>query len=144
MRKLVCTAALAICALSVPASAQGGDGEGADPAPLAGLSETMGDPARQRELALMLRAMTEVLLDVPIAPLAQAAADMAGAKARDIDPDLTLRKVAPGAGAVGERIERDLPRAMATVGSLADSLAAMTPLIEDMAGRLREGVTEND
>ena len=57
------------------------------------LGEQMRDPAYQRDMALMLQAMTEVLLDMPVAPLAQAAAEMVGEETRDIDPDLTLRRI---------------------------------------------------
>ena len=48
-------------------SAQATDREG-----LSDLGEQMRDPAYQRDMALMLQAMTEVLLDMPVAPLAQA------------------------------------------------------------------------
>ena len=44
--------------------------------------------------------------------LAQAAADMAGEKAQDIDPALTLRKMAPEAGRVGGDMMRSLLRAV--------------------------------
>ena len=87
MRKILLPALLA--ALATPAMAEAA---GPTNAPLAGLGEQMHDPERQRDMALMLRAMTEVLLDMPIAPLAEAAAEMAGEDARPIDPDMTLRQ----------------------------------------------------
>lgn len=113
-------------------SAQATDREG-----LSDLGEQMRDPAYQRDMALMLQAMTEVLLDMPVAPLAQAAAEIADKEARDIDPDLTLRRMVPRADRAGEEVARNVPRAMQVAGSMAQGLAAMTPLLRDMATRMR-------
>lgn len=119
-------------ALPTAVSAQATDREG-----LSDLGEQMRDPAYQRDMALMLQAMTEVLLDVPVAPLAQAAAEMADKETRDIDPDLTLRRMVPQADRAGEEVARVVPRAMQAAGSMAEGLAAMTPLLRDMAARMR-------
>ena len=113
-------------------SAQATDREG-----LSDLGEQMRDPAYQRDMALMLQAMTEVLLDMPVAPLAQAAAEMADKETRDIDPDLTLRRMVPQSDRAGEEVPRVVPRAMQAAGSMAEGLAAMTPLLRDMATRMR-------
>ena len=119
-------------ALPTAVSAQATDREG-----LSDLGEQMRDPAYQRDMALMLQAMTEVLLDMPVAPLAQAAAEIADKEARDIDPDLTLRRMVPQADRAGEEVARVVPRAMQAAGSMAEGLAAMTPLLRDMAARMR-------
>ena len=119
-------------ALPTAVSAQATDREG-----LSDLGEQMRDPAYQRDMALMLQAMTEVLLDMPVAPLAQAVAEMVGEETRDIDPDLTLRRMVPQADRAGEEVARVVPRAMQAAGSMAEGLAAMTPLLRDMAARMR-------
>lgn len=119
-------------ALPTAVSAQATDREG-----LSDLGEQMRDPAHQRDMALMLQAMTEVLLDMPVAPLAQAAAQMADKEVRDIDPDLTLRRMVPQADRAGEEVARVVPRAMQATGSMAEGLAAMTPLLRNMAARMR-------
>ena len=119
-------------ALPTAVSAQATDREG-----LSDLGEQMRDPAYQRDMALMLQAMTEVLLDMPVAPLAQAAAEIADKEAGDIDPDLTLRRMVPQADRAGEEVARVVPRAMQAAGSMAEGLAAMTPLLRDMAARMR-------
>ena len=119
-------------AFPTAASAQATDREG-----LSDLGEQMRDPAYQRDMALMLQAMTEVLLDMPVAPLAQAAAEMADKETRDIDPDLTLRRMVPQADRAGEEVARVVPRAMQAAGSMAEGLAAMTPLLRNMAARMR-------
>ena len=90
----------------------------------------------------MLQAMTQVLLDVPIAPLAKAAADMAGEKAEDIDPTLTLRKMAPDAGEVSKQVGRNLPHAMDAMSSMAEGLAAMAPTLRQMAERMKNALPE--
>lgn len=142
MRKLVFPVMLGALVLPAPAIAQDYAPEAS--APLADLGEQMRDPARQREMALMLQAMTEVLLDMPIAPLAQAAADMAGERAEDIDPDVTLRQMAPDADRVGEDIARAVPHAMQAAGSMAEGFAAMAPMLRDMADRMREVMPPRD
>ena len=96
---------------------------------LSDLGDQMGDPAYQRDMALMLQAMTEVLLDMPVAPLAQAAAEIADKEA--------LRRMVPRADRAGEEVARNVPRAMQAAGSMAQGLAAMTPLLRDMAARMR-------
>ena len=119
-------------ALPTAVSAQATDRES-----LSDLGDQMGDPAYQRDMALMLQAMTEVLLDMPVAPLAQAAAEIADKEAGDIDPDLTLRRMVPQADRAGEEVARVVPRAMQAAGSMAEGLAAMTPLLRNMAARMR-------
>ncbi|AXK41613.1 hypothetical protein [Erythrobacter aureus] len=139
MRKILLPALLA--ALATPAMAEAA---GPTNAPLAALGEQMHDPERQRDMALMLRAMTEVLLDMPIGPLAEAAAEMAGEDVRPIDPDMTLRQMTPEADRIGDEVSRNVPRAMQAAGSMAEGLAAMTPLLREMAERFREAMPERD
>ena len=75
MRKLVLPVMLGALTLPAPAVAQANVDDAV--AALGDLSHQLRDPERQREMKLMMQAMTEVLLGMPIAPLAQAAADMA-------------------------------------------------------------------
>ena len=132
--------AIALAAFAAPVAAQEAAAPETDDQALADLSDRMADPENQREAALMLQAMTEVLLDIPIAPLAQAAADMAGEKAKEIDPDLTLRKLAPDAGRLSEEVARNTPRTMEAIGAMAEGLAAAAPALKDMLARMRESL----
>ena len=141
MRKLLLPAAV-LAAFSVPAAAQDAPAIEPEAVPLADMAAQMRDPDRQREIALMVQTMTEVLLDMPIAPLAQAAADMAGEKAEDIDPTLTLRKMAPDAGEVSKQVGRNLPHAMDAMSSMAEGLAAMAPTLRQMAERMKNALPE--
>lgn len=135
-------AAFAALALPVPAFAQ--DVAGTDSSALEGFGERMQDPAQQRDMALMLQAMTEVLLDMPIGPLAEAAADMAGEEAAKIDPDMTLRQLAPDAGQVSEEVARNVPRAMRAAGAMAEGMAALAPQWRALAERMREALPPAD
>lgn len=139
--------AAALAVTAAPAAAQDYDapeaGAAPEALPLADMAEEMRDPERQRDMALMLQTMTEVLLDLPIAPLAKAAADMAGEKAEEIDPDLTLRKVAPDAGRLSEEVAVVVPRAMQAMGGLAEGLSEMTPALREMARRMREALPKD-
>ena len=152
MRNAILPLAAALAVTAAPAAAQDSDAPiydelsvdaAPETLPLADMADEMRDPERQRDMALMLQTMTEVLLDLPIAPLAKAAADMAGEKAEEIDPDLTLRKVAPDAGRLSEEVAVVVPRAMQAMGGLAEGLSEMTPALRDMARRLREALPKD-
>ncbi|QPC98992.1 hypothetical protein [Qipengyuania soli] len=141
MRRLILPAA-ALAAFATPAAAQDDAVTSSETAPLAGMAEQMRDPERQREMAMMVQTMTEVLLDMPIAPLAKAAADMAGEQAEEIDPNMTLRKMAPDAGEVSKQVGKNLPRAMEAMGSMAEGFAAMAPALREMAERMKDALPE--
>ena len=141
MRKLILPAA-ALAVLSSPAAAQDAPDAAPEAAPeampLADMAEQMRDPERQRDMALMLQAMTEVLLDMPIAPLAEAVAEMAGEQAEKVDPDLTLRKLAPDAGRVSDGVAVVVPRAMQAMGAMAEGAEEMKPALRSMMARMRD------
>ena len=129
--------ALAASLLPVVAIAQ----EPAPPPPqerLAPVDKALSDPATQKRIGQMLRVLGEVVLDMPLAPLAEAAADMAGEKAADIPPGATLRSIVPQASRLPEQIERTAPRALDAAGSLARALETMMPTLRDMAKSLEE------
>lgn len=145
MRNAVLTV-IAAAALAAPAPLLAQDAE-LPPLELAeedeaDLAEKFSDPEYQRQTALMVRTMTEVLLDMPLAPLMEAVGEMAGEDTPKVDPDATLRSLAPGASRVPEQVERNLPRAMETIGSMAEALEAMKPALQDMAERMRKSLPE--
>lgn len=104
------------------------------------------DPEKQREMALMLRAVSEVLLDLPLAPMMEAmgevSEDLTGEPAPGFDPDATLRSVAPQAERVPEEIEKNLPRALDAMGSMAQAFETMMPALADMAERMKDVVPQ--
>ena len=136
--------ALALGAIAAPAAAQ----EAAPEAALDAMAERMADPEQQRQMALMMQTMTEVMLDMPIAPLAQAAAEMAGEKAEAIDPDTTIRKMVPQAGQLSEQMGENLPRAMAAMSVFAKGFAKMAPALEEagraMAEQMEDALPKGD
>ena len=147
MRKFILTT-MATAALAVPMSLSAQeaveiDGPIHDDASqdFSGFAERMQDPDTQREFALMARAMGEVLLDLPIAPLVAAAGevseDLTGKELPPVDPDATLRKIAPLSSRAPEEIERNLPRALNAMGSMAKALETMAPTLRDMAARMK-------
>ena len=149
MRKLVLTAlASALVAAPAPLLAQDAT---EDEAPLAleepqadftDMAERLKDPERQRQMALMLRTMSEVLLDLPLAPMMEAmgdvSKDMTGKEMPKVDPDATLRSVAPQADRVPEEIEKNLPRALNAMGSMAQAFEKMMPALQQMAERMKD------
>ena len=103
-----------------------------------GMAERFKDPEQQRQMALMLRTMSEVLLDMPLAPLMEAMGSVAGEDAPDVEPDATLRSMAPQADRVPEEIEKNLPRALDAMGSMAEVMEKMMPALKDMAERMKD------
>lgn len=104
------------------------------------MSDKLSDPVRQQELAMMARAMGEVLLDLPIAPLTEALADIAGEEAPAMDRGTTIRSLAPGSSRVPAEIEKNLPRAMEAMGALAGAMEAMAPELRAMAKRFEQAL----
>lgn len=143
MRPTIVPAAL-LSLIAIPVAAQETSAPAPEAGALADMAQQMQDPERQRELAMVAQTMAEVLLDLPIAPLAQAAAEMAGEEARQIDPDLTLRKLAPEAGELSGEIGRNAPRAMQAAGTLAGALAAMAPTLREMAEQMARALPRKD
>lgn len=106
------------------------------------LSQRLADPVVQNELASTVAVLGEILLDMPLAPIVEPMAEIAGRDPGSVDPDLTLRKMRPEASDVPGRVARDLPRAMGAMASMADSLEAMRPALREMAERLEFGIDQ--
>ena len=141
MRRLMLAAGLPLAMLAVPAAAQDVTDNTGEEA-VERLAETLADPARQEQFALTARALTEVLLDLPLAPILQPLADAAGEIADEeiepVDPDATLRRMAPSAADMPERIEEELPRAMDRLAGASGALADLIPALRDMSERLKD------
>ena len=145
MRRFILAAGLPFAMLAAPAAAQDmspetGDATGDEA--VERFAETLSDPARQEQFALTARALTEVLLDLPLAPILQPLADAAGEIADEeiepVDPDATLRRMAPSAADMPERIEEELPRAMDRLAGASGALADLIPALRDMSERLKD------
>lgn len=127
-------AAFAATAAPIPALAADRDSDST----VTELADRMADPVEQERMAGIMQTMGEILLDLPLAPLAQAAAEMAGEDPETIDPDMTLRQMAPGAGDVPAEIAAQTPRMMRAMGAMASGFERMMPALRDMADRMRE------
>jgi len=106
------------------------------------LSQRLADPVVQNELASTVAVLGEILLDMPLAPIVEPMAEIAGRDPGSVDPDLTLRKMRPEASDVPARMAQDLPRAMGAMASMADSLEAMRPALREMVERLEFGIDQ--
>ena len=81
--------------------------------------------------------LTEMVLDLPLAPIVRPLAEAAGKNPDAVDPALTLRRSTPGADALPGQVARVLPRAMNAAGAASEGMAAMTPALRDLAERMR-------
>lgn len=106
------------------------------------LSERLSDPATQEHLASTIAVLGEVLLDLPLAPIIEPMAEIAGRDPDSVDPDLTLRKMNPEAGDIAARAATRLPQAMDAMAAMAGSIEAMAPALDMMADRLRAGIEQ--
>ena len=113
-------------------------------AALGGLAERLSDPATQDEIAATVSVLSEILRDLPLAPLieplADATADVADLPRRPVDPDLALRRMSPHAGEVAQRVARDLPRTMDRMADARDGIAALIPALRDAVRQIEERV----
>ena len=132
-RSLALAAPLAL--LTAPAHA-------ADDSELAPLIETLSDPARQQSLAQTLAVLSEAFLDLPLAPMARAAAQAAGEDPEAIDPDMTLRQIAPDAERVPEELSARVPEMMGAMAGMAQGMEAMLPALRQMAERMEQSLPD--
>lgn len=109
-----------------------------DEQPIAEMTDKLADPEHQQEMAMMMRAMGEVLLDMPVAPMMNAMRDIAGGDMPEVAPNTTLRSMAPEAGRVPEEIERNAPRAMQAMSKMAGAMEVMMPALRDMAQQMKD------
>ncbi|WP_432201803.1 hypothetical protein ACRAQ7_06695 [Erythrobacter sp. W53] len=140
MRRSVIAAALPFALLAAPVAAQ----EIAPPDQADGLTElsqTLSDPVKQQQIANTLAVLSEVILDLPLAPivepLSRAAGDITGEEAEPVDPDMTLRRMRPEASDLPAEITDKVPRAMSSMAAMSDGLAALLPALRTMAEQLK-------
>ena len=135
MRSLSLLAATSLAFAPLAASAQEVD----RPVDTSELTEKLTDPEFQAQMAEAMGAMGEVLLDMPVGPLVEAAEKMAGEPVADIDPDATVRDLAgDDAERVTDEVAEKLPHMMDAMAGMAEGLQAMLPALEAMAERMKE------
>ncbi len=133
MRAVTITAALLACAAPMPVLAQD-----TPEAATAELADRLGDPAEQQKLAMMLGVMSEMFMELPVAPLMDAVAQAQGEDAPATDPDATVRDLAgPGADRVSDEIAEKVPEMMQMMSGMAEGMGAMIPALEAMAEKMR-------
>lgn len=136
----IAATAAALLAISLPSHALAQDaGEGE----LSPVIESMSDPATQEQTALMAAMLVGALMEMPVGPLAEAAATMAGKDAPAIDPDARVRDlVGPEAGRAPEVIAERLPEMMEAMAGMAGALEQMLPQLRELAERLPQEIPQ--
>ncbi len=140
--------ALPAALVAAPAAAQDGGSDGVETErTLESLADTLSDPRTQGEIAATVAVLSEVLLDLPLAPLleplAEAGADIADVPRKPVDPDLTLRRMSPGAGDIAARLPAELPRAMDRMAGMSEGFAAMIPALKDAVRRIADALPQD-
>jgi hypothetical protein len=125
--------ALAIASVLAPLPALAADD---DAARIAG---ELNDPARQEQMAAAIEAMMGALLEMPAAPLINAAKTMAGEPTGDVDPDQTIGDLmGPDATEAPREFAHRLPQMMGAMATLATTMEAMLPELRAMGERMAE------
>ncbi|MHA6332091.1 hypothetical protein ACXYL9_00280 [Qipengyuania sp. CAU 1752] len=139
MRTILAFGAALSLAVPTPALAQIAPESDAE---LGAMVETLRDPVVQVQASEMLAAMSQVLLNLKVAPLAEAMAEIAGEPIDDIDPDQTVRDLAPEAEYLPQDIHREVPQAMDRLAGMSGALAAMLPALRDMAAQMETAIED--
>lgn len=101
--------------------------------------DTMRDPAAQHAAAGAMQALSEAILDMPLAPLERAIAAARGDDQGAIDPDLRLRDYAgPDAERVPEEMAHRVPEMMGAMGEMAGALEQALPALAVIGVQMRE------
>jgi len=128
----ICAATLAAVSLPGPAFAQE-DPEAQERA-FADAVDTMADPAVQEQAALMAAMLVGAVMEMPVGPLAEAAAQMAGEDAPAIDPDARVRDlVGPQAANAPEIVAERLPEMMQAMAGMAGTFEQLLPQMRAIA-----------
>ncbi|ABC64364.1 hypothetical protein [Erythrobacter litoralis] len=146
MRRLFVLGAATMLALPAPALAQDFvvdiDDRSAEEK-IGVLSDTLRDPMLQAQAADTLGALSQVLLNLKIAPFVEAMEQATGEPVYDVDPDAELRDIAPEAERLPDAIESELPRAMDRMAGMGDAFTTLLPALRDMARQFEQAVDES-
>ncbi|QZH75383.1 MAG: hypothetical protein JY451_01810 [Erythrobacter sp.] len=130
----IAAAAVALMAVTLPGHAFAQDAGESD---LTSAVETMSDPATQEQAALMAAMLVGALMEMPVAPLAEAVSTMAGEDSPAIDPDARVRDyVGPEAARAPEVVAERLPEMMEAMAGMAGAFEQMLPQLRELAERL--------
>ena len=142
MRRLLALGAAAMLAVPAPVLAQD-IGEGATEEDIGALAESLRDPQTQAQIASTLGALSQVLLNLPVAPFVEAMEQATGETADDLDPDATVRDIAPDAERLPEAIESELPRVMDRMAGMGDAMQTLLPALRDIARQFGRTLDES-
>lgn len=137
LRSLALAAPAAALLLPLPAQAS-------DESELGPVIESLADPDRQQAMAQTLSTLSQMLLDLPLAPMARAMAQAAGEDTESIDPQMTLRQLSPDAERVPEELSDRVPEMMGAMAGMAQGMEAMLPALRQMAEQMERSFPERD
>ena len=101
------------------------------------VAEELSDPVRQAQIAVAATAASEALLDVPVAPLARAVAQIEGHDPDYVDPDLRVGDlVDPETADAPREFAHRLPEMMGAMAGLAVAVEDMLPSLRALGDRI--------
>lgn len=137
MRSMFVALAATCACLSAPALAS--------PETEAGrVAQDLSDPVRQAQIAGAAAAVSEGVLEMPVAPLARAIAQIEGYDPDYVDPDLRVGDlVDPETANAPREFAARLPQMMGAMAGLAGALEAMLPYWRDLGDRIAYPLAED-
>ena len=130
-------AAAALATMPLPVMAQTSEPD------LSGVTEALGDPQLQDRAASMIGAMMEAVLDMPAAPLLDAAARLRGEEDANLPADTRLGDLAGEEGAdAAADLQRSVPQMMNAMAGMTEAFAAMLPAFRNMAEQAARDLDE--
>ena len=141
MRALLALGAAAVLAAPLPVLAQDAEAEGED---LAEMTETLRDPMVQAQVAELASAISNVLLDVDLAPMMAAVEDIAEEDVIDESRGTTLREIAPEAEAVPEVVREELPHMLERMAGMGEAMQTMLPALKELGAKMKQAIEQSD
>jgi hypothetical protein len=107
------------------------------------LAQTLSDRSTQRSVAIALGAMSEVVLNLRLAPLARAIEAAEGGDPDAVDPQVRLRDFAgPKAERIPYEMSRRVPALMGAAGEMAGAVDTAAPALRAMAEAMRARIDD--
>ena len=123
---IVAAAVLALAAPTYAQSQEEASSSGSGEEALAELSDKLANPEFQEETAAIAQVFVSAMLDLKVGPLAEAMDRATNGRGPDIDPDATLRDLAPEADEIPGQVAQNLPQAMDAMSAMTDGCLLYT------------------
>ena len=105
------------------------------------MAQRLSDPIVQAQVALVAAAMSQMMLDMKIGPLAKSLGAMGVHDAANLPPDARLGDmIGPDARNAPKIIAREMPKVMGQMGAMAGAMEAMLPQLQGILRNMQRQI----